>query len=103
MIRTIFLFLLCLFPALLFAQSMSDGSIAGKNEVINTECENDSVKVTVKEKMSELVEKRRFGRQDRVFVGSKNNSRKTVDADKRKKKRNSGFFIQGGVNMSLHK
>lgn len=101
--RIIAIFILCLFPTFLSAQSINDDIDDGKNKAENTECKKDSVKMTVQEKISGIIDERRNHRWNKANDNAKKTSHKTVGVGNGKKQRGVGFFVQGGVNMSIHK
>lgn len=91
---------LILFPLLSQAQVAADGQNSDKIAE-NTECRIDSTKTETCIKGNKPADERQP--QLQKYPSVQTEKRLPLEADKKRKKRGTGFFVQGGVGVSFHR
>ena len=95
-----FLSFFILFPSLCSAQTTADIPKSEK-VAVNTECKADSLRMGIQGKDIKEIDEKQGQLKRNPYAQYQNNL--PLEDNKKKKKRGTGFFVQGGVGISLHK
>lgn len=98
--KILFYLSLSLFPSLCSAQTTADIPKTEK-VTVNTECQVDSLRMDKQGKDIKAIDDKQRQLKRNPYALYQNNL--PLEDNKKKKKRGTGFFVQGGVGISLHK
>lgn len=98
--KLLFYLSLFLFPSLCSAQTTADTPKSEK-VAVNTECKADSLRMGIQGKDIKEIDDKQLQLKRNPYAQYQNNL--PLEDNKKKKKRGTGFFVQGGVGVSFHK